>query len=227
MKRGFYGISDILVCDQANIYLRNLKIDPQTGENKTLYVKYAKYKINHKHLISGQQGFLDASWRIFGQATHRNLQKWHLGYMEGELLVFNKNVKFSFNASFGHPGHIRIKPTLIAKSKKTEPAKLTMIRIRKSKKIELGKNLWQIQLKKSEQIWALLLSQQTLFAAGIKDRPINQAGTLWSFSVKDGSKQNEIKLPSTPLYDGMAAANGRLYISTTDGQILCLGKKSR
>ena len=31
-------------------------------------------------------------------------------------------------------------------------------------------------------------------------------------------------MPAKPVYDGLIAANGRLYISLANGQILCLGE---
>jgi outer membrane protein assembly factor BamB len=49
-----------------------------------------------------------------------------------------------------------------------------------------------------------------------------QGALLQVISTGDGSKLREIKLDSMPVFDGMAAANGNLYISTVDGQIICL-----
>jgi hypothetical protein len=42
----------------------------------------------------------------------------------------------------------------------------------------------------------------------------------------DGSLLSEQVLPARPVFDGMAAANGRLYLALQDGQILCLGDQS-
>ena len=49
-------------------------------------------------------------------------------------------------------------------------------------------------------------------------------GLLWSFAAGDGSKVSECNLPSPPVWDGMAVANGRLFIALQNGRILCLGK---
>jgi outer membrane protein assembly factor BamB len=48
---------------------------------------------------------------------------------------------------------------------------------------------------------------------------------LWAFSATDGKKLSELKLPAKPAWDGMAAANGRLYVTTEDGKLRCFGKK--
>jgi hypothetical protein len=39
----------------------------------------------------------------------------------------------------------------------------------------------------------------------------------------DGRTISESALPAMPVFDGMSAANGRLYLSTLDGTVLCLG----
>ena len=48
-------------------------------------------------------------------------------------------------------------------------------------------------------------------------------GLLWVVSAEDGKKLTECRLDSPPVWDGMAAANGRLYIAARDGRVVCLG----
>ncbi len=50
-------------------------------------------------------------------------------------------------------------------------------------------------------------------------------GVLWAVSTTDGTKTAEYKLPSPPVWDGMAAAAGRLYLSTSDGRVTCIGEQ--
>ena len=50
------------------------------------------------------------------------------------------------------------------------------------------------------------------------------AAVLWVLSTKDGSQLSECKLPVPPVFDGMAAAQGKLFLSTTDGRVTCFGK---
>jgi len=38
-----------------------------------------------------------------------------------------------------------------------------------------------------------------------------------------GKKVSELKLASPPVLNGIAAANGRLFVATVRGDILCLG----
>jgi hypothetical protein len=94
---------------------------------------------------------------------------------------------------------------------------------------------------------AMVLANKTLFIAGPPDvvdeeeafkRPNDpgiqaqlteqnaalegrKGGLLLVVSASDGKKVAEYKLESIPVWDGMAAANSRLYLATKNGRILC------
>ncbi|MCX7044820.1 MAG: PQQ-binding-like beta-propeller repeat protein [Candidatus Sumerlaeota bacterium] len=42
-------------------------------------------------------------------------------------------------------------------------------------------------------------------------------------AAADGKKLSECQLRDMPVFDGMSAANGRLYLSTSNGSVICLG----
>ena len=63
-----------------------------------------------------------------------------------------------------------------------------------------------------------LLDQEAAFAG-------KRGALLWALSAADGRKLSELKLDSPPVWDGMIAANGRLYIATQDGKVLCYAAK--
>jgi len=48
-------------------------------------------------------------------------------------------------------------------------------------------------------------------------------GRLWALSAADGSLLARYSLEVPPVFDGMAAADGRLFMVTVDGSVLCLG----
>ncbi|MHC4593314.1 MAG: outer membrane protein assembly factor BamB family protein [Planctomycetota bacterium] len=50
-----------------------------------------------------------------------------------------------------------------------------------------------------------------------------QGALLWAVSADTGQKLSEHKIPAIPVWDGMIAADERLYISLKDGTILCMG----
>ena len=50
-----------------------------------------------------------------------------------------------------------------------------------------------------------------------------RGGILWIVRTADGTRLTEMKLESAPVFDGMAVAGGRIYLTTRDGTLLCLG----
>ena len=49
------------------------------------------------------------------------------------------------------------------------------------------------------------------------------AGSLRMLDTRDGSTRSELQV-SPPAWDGLAAARGRVFLSTQDGRVVCLGK---
>ena len=74
-----------------------------------------------------------------------------------------------------------------------------------------------------------------LFAAGPpdifdQDDPFapfegRRGGKLVVLSAKDGKKQFEAELKSPPVFDGMIASKGSLFLSCLDGTLVCLGAR--
>jgi len=52
-----------------------------------------------------------------------------------------------------------------------------------------------------------------------------EGALLWVVSADTGKKLSQYKIPEIPVWDGMIAANGRLYLSLKNGTILCMGKR--
>ncbi|MCK4294595.1 MAG: PQQ-binding-like beta-propeller repeat protein, partial [Planctomycetes bacterium] len=97
------------------------------------------------------------------------------------------------------------------------------------------------------QVRAMVLADKTLFMAGPPDvvdeeqafyRPDDaeiqtklheqtaalegqKGALLWVVSASEGQRLAQYELESLPVWDGMAAANGRLYLATKGGKVLC------
>jgi hypothetical protein len=77
----------------------------------------------------------------------------------------------------------------------------------------------------------MVLSGDTLFASGTPDIVDSDdpwaaiegraGGVLWAVATADGQRSAEYPLKSPPVFDGMAAAGGRLFISTLGGNVIC------
>ena len=84
------------------------------------------------------------------------------------------------------------------------------------------------------RIRAMALVGDRLFAAGVPDvvDPDDPLATfegrggarLQVYSTTDGSSVGSVDLPSEPVFDGLSATAGRLYLATADGKVLCLGQ---
>ena len=82
---------------------------------------------------------------------------------------------------------------------------------------------------------ALVLAGDQLFAAGPPDivdskDPLaafegRTPATLRVFGAHDGKPDGSMALPAPPVLDGMIAARGRLLISTTAGEFICLAPR--
>lgn len=66
-----------------------------------------------------------------------------------------------------------------------------------------------------ETVAALVLTRDVLFVLG-------ESGSLGALSPLDGSLLSERRI-AAPVWDGMAAASGRLFVSTRDGRVVALG----
>jgi hypothetical protein len=83
------------------------------------------------------------------------------------------------------------------------------------------------------QVRAMVLADKVLFVAGppvnagdeVEGREENRGARLLAISASDGSELAQYRLDSSPVFDGMAAANGRLYLAAQNGQVLCMGKE--
>ncbi|KPK37647.1 MAG: hypothetical protein AMJ65_14100, partial [Phycisphaerae bacterium SG8_4] len=74
------------------------------------------------------------------------------------------------------------------------------------------KKLWG---RSNEKIFQQKMESQAAWFKG------KHGGVMQVFSKKDGKKLAEKKLAYLPAFDGLVAANGRLYMATECGSILC------
>ncbi len=77
----------------------------------------------------------------------------------------------------------------------------------------------QIQRRATAPETQALLVEQLAAWEGKKGAP------LWAVSAISGEKLAELQLDTPPVFDGMAAAQGQLYVSGADGSVICLGAK--
>ena len=87
------------------------------------------------------------------------------------------------------------------------------------------------------RIRGMVLAGKHLFVAGPPDvvdpdDPMaafdgRRGAVLRSYTADKGEVLGELKLDAPPVFDGLIATSGRLYMSTTDGRVLCLGSAGK
>ena len=203
--------ADILTGDESCIYLRDMVFDKRG----------VVLPEGNSHLFT-LTDFLDDSWPhrsywIFGKrcsistgcsGRDRNL-------IFGRLLVFDGSMIYGYGRKQVHW------------SNQLQDGAYRLFAVNRDD----GKAMWTKSLK--IHIRAMVLADNVLFVAGPRidtsDRQVNldesRQAVLMAISVSDGSELARYQLDSTPVFDGMAAAYGRLYISMEDGNLICMSEK--
>jgi len=210
--------------------------------------KYGGMNMGDRHMglhLAATGGFLDDTWfnRTFWMYS-ANWPGWyhaHRGAKSGQLLVIGPDQTYALQA---FPTRNRQSPLftpgkkgylLLADDNNNEPVLDDMTR---------GATKGMGYTRKKPPVWykwipvrvrGMVLAGSSLFIAGPPDivNPVDptaafegrKGAKLWAFSKKDGKKLADVKLDSSPVFDGMAAAYGRLYISMQDGSVVCMAGK--
>jgi len=67
---------------------------------------------------------------------------------------------------------------------------------------------------------------KTMLIAQLPEELKNPKGALLlTYSAVNGKKTSEVKLGSPPVFDGLAASGGRVFVSCQDGKLRCFGKE--
>jgi hypothetical protein len=177
-------------------------------------------------------GLLDDTWfnRIFWAVNKRPL---------GQYLVFDETASYGIR-SYPRPGDVNAHFTpgkdgylLFANDhQQPKPPASNETTAAKRRASKSGpRDRWTMRVPIRSQ--SMVLADDVLFVAGVPDQVDaedpwaafdgRQGGLLWSVAAGNGHKLSEYVLDAAPTYDGMAATTGRLYLTTQDGRLLCLG----
>lgn len=235
--------SDLLVCNGDKLFMLQYAFDLKLNKLDAPMLNPAGVRNTGRHLMA-TGGFLDDSG--FDRLVWMNAENWPGVYgcfavtapKTGQLLVFDDSATYAlkyFNTSFSRSPHFtagREGYALTADDNSNEPvgeaAKRPAIFFNR-------KNPARWETKVPVRARAMVVAGEHLLLAGPPDvvpasDPFGafegrMGALLWVVSTKDGAKLTEHKLPSLPVFDGMAAANARLYVCTLDGKVHCLAEK--
>jgi outer membrane protein assembly factor BamB len=216
-------ICDLPVSDGKMLYIFNRQFDLKTGG-------HSRCTRSPGVMRAGFSGFTDSDWFDFHNTKSKD--RWTDGRGTGKLLASGPAITCGMATDSGRAGAPR--PGV---------GSFKLFGTRGGKK-----PLWKFPVP--VQVRAMALAGARLFVAGRRDPDLSRLaaekdkkrrfqmfakmsdaqvsppdGRLLAYSAADGKKLSELKLASPPVFDGLAAAGGRLYLSCLDGKLRCFGKK--
>ncbi len=224
------ALPDVLVDDGRYIYLRDKRMEPDGTEHPPTVA----------HLYSSA-GLLDDAWwhRTYWTWGERNWGRasgWAVMSRfrpSGRLMVVEEHTVLGYGRQ--NVGGNRLRGYHLFRADK----KVTVLdrKIRNNNRaIMAHQKPAKVHHRWSRNvpivIRAMLLADGTLFAAGpvmerkrepAFDDPAAEAALLAFDS--EGKDLARLPLPSQPVFDGLAAARGRLYAACVDGSVICLSRK--
>jgi hypothetical protein len=210
-------LNDIPAFDGANVFIRQMQVTSSGGSGE--------------HHLYTTGGYLDENWF--------NRTFWQVGQARSSgLMVLGKDVAYGVEVYFSRGANTVFTPGAKGYRLRCMPLKATA-RGSKSKQVtgrrrqQGPKPLWEQRL--GIRVTAMVRAGDTIFVAGAPDvvDPKDphgawegrKGGVLAVFAAGDGKRLAEYKLPAPPVWDGMAAAAGQLFISTRNGDIVCMGRR--
>ena len=239
------ALPDVLSSDGTFVYMRHTKFDRQGVEQD----EGGLHLFSPTGLLD--DSWWHRSYWILGTRFDSGYLDWFRAGREvpaGRLLVFDESTVYGFGCTpeyyyWSTPMEYHL--FAVGKKPKTVESPQTI----RNGVPKWGRK--QIQYDWSKEVpfqaRAMVLAGDTLFVAGPPDvvdeeqalrRPGDaeirarldrqvsaleghEGAVLWAVSAADGKKLAQYDLESPPAWDGMAAADGRLYLSTGDGKVLC------
>jgi hypothetical protein len=196
--------------------------------------------------LATTSGFLDDTW--FNRTFWMYSDVWpgwyhaHRGAKSGQLLVVGPKATFALQA---YPTRNRQSPLfkpddkgylLVADSNDTKPVLDDMTRgaTKGMGYTRLEPPVWHDWVP--VRIRGMVLAGDHLYVAGPPDEvapadPMasfegRMGAVLRVYSAEDGKVLGEHKLQAAPVFDGLIAAERRLFLSTVDGRLECMGAEA-
>ena len=208
-----------MVSDGEFVYVANQQFDPKTGEIEESFrpfeywysprnSNYTNPQGNTKtpYLASGKVGMLEATWTRLPLALRKNIHDLSYRGVHAQLLAFSPESIFGYQ---------------LTQDRKTRMFSSVL-------SVKRNSQLLTTKIPTSKRLLALISTERSLVAAGTKSTSGGEFGkkgaphnVLSFLSPDDLQSISEVTLPASPVYNGLAAAQGRLYVCTDDGVIHC------
>jgi outer membrane protein assembly factor BamB len=229
-------LPDIFSMSNDTIYMRHSAFSPDNLEDKE----------RAPHLFSAA-GYLDddlyhRSYSIYGSYNHSGYIGWFFAGREtpaGKLMVMDKESLYAYGYTGKSYYHTRKQYQLVSFAKNANPPqpKAALTTNERDYK-DISKKPYHVNTSWTQPssifVRGMVLTENRLFIAGPSEEALelremfdgSKGGLLCVVDKKKGETLKQFKLNTIPRHDGMIAAHGKIYMTTIDGRILCLGKGS-
>jgi len=248
-ERGFDSdglATDILTTDGESLFLKHLEI----GKDGSHSVSTKKHLLSITSLLN-DKWFVRSYWAYAPTITGAGWGSWARTANvnpAGRILSHTDDMVYGYGriqvagAAAGHKNniyHLFAQPKVAPKQEKAPEE----TKGKKGKKKTGGRNKAYKWTKTDPfTVRAMVAAKNALILAGMPDLGERAGGKRKEFedpaaaieafegkrgsflrivSLDDGEKTKEVKLPGTPVFDGMSAAKGQLFISFKDGSVSC------
>ena len=227
-------LGDILVGDGEHVYLRHRKFDRELVKRPDNHIPptAVRHLLNTGLRLYASAGFTDTDMH------HRTY--WAVGENFGSLLAFDSKTTYGTRV---YNARMRWSPRFDPATTGCLVYAAATAGWKGEGKIERktfeeffpGMNTTEYTWSQSVPILvrAMLVARDVVFVAGPpdvvdSDDPLGAlrgrlGGVIKVVSATDGEDVSQLALPRPPIFDGMAAAAGRLYISCSDGSLVSMG----
>jgi outer membrane protein assembly factor BamB len=238
------ALPDVLVSDGKTVNMRHVQFDPgliqrDTAELKTLVTTTGFLEDAWEHRLNWHLGYAQ---KVNSHANAGSIRANRRtgGTPYGKLLAFDDQCAYGVQSLYTFLKHTpQMHPPTHDGHKHQKYSRY------KAEHFPVGVRIYARQGTSQKwtmdaplQVRAMVLADRVLFLAGWRDSVGIEEGTgmalsdeteeeqkavLWAVSAEDGKRLAEYELSSQPVFDGMIAAAGRLYIALKDGTVLCMG----
>jgi hypothetical protein len=220
------SLPDILVFEGESMFLRDKQFSLEGEEKPGQY----------KHHLYSSGGLLDPYWWhrtiwIWGERAWGRASGWAIAGRynpSGRLLVLDGPLVYGYK--FGERGKGGSAHSLFCSDKKVEKVnkKLSNNNAAVVKYVTPDRVIYHWKCDIDFAVRGMVKAGDLLFAAGPKQaRQIlfedSAASKMAVFSADKGKMLSSIEIPCQPVFDGMAAADKRIYMALVNGQVVCYG----
>ena len=228
--------SDVLVSDGTNVFLRQVKFDAQLrrreGMTRHLFSTSSLLDDTENHrshwvLGTGDFSMVPVAYSWIANGGGKSRWKQGMAVPRGLLMIYTDESLWIVRRKGGRYSLFEMPNTPFSATEKPLPD------FREVAKGKAAPVKWEQRLNARPR--AKIKSGEHLFLATSpivipKDDPNaayegRMGGMIWIAAAKDGAKIAEYELPAPAVWDGLAAANKRIYAALVDGSIVCLGSE--